>query len=464
MSKTSCLLGTILLVVAGTHIKMIPVTWAAEPERPNILFVLTDDQRWDTLGCMGNAIIKTPNVDRLAREGVVFDRAFVTTSICMTNRACILTGQYAARHGILDFRASLSDAQLARTYPALLKEAGYHVGFIGKWGVGQPPRGLFDYDKAWPGQNHYFHKRDGKAIHLTQLMGDQAVEFLETAPDDRPFCLSISFKAPHVQDTHPKQFLYDPRYEPLYQEDVIPPAPLSEPGFFDALPEFLKTSENRRRWKMRFATPEAYQESVKGYYRLITGVDHQLGRMLQVLRRRRFNDNTIVIYTGDNGFYLGERGFAGKWYPHEVSIRVPLVVHDPRLAADRRGARSEAMALSIDVAPTILAMAGVDAPSSMQGESLAPLLEGIKTPWRTEFFYEHLFQHPRIPSTEAVRDARYKYIRFVDRDPVHEELYDLQADPYEAHNLAGKSEWNETLCRMRAKWKALRAKAHAPAN
>jgi arylsulfatase A-like enzyme len=455
---------------------------AAEADRPNIVFLLTDDQRWDTLGCMGNSIIQTPNVDRLAREGVVFNNCFVTTSICMTNRACIFTGQYAARHGVWSFSTNFTEAQLAQTYPGRLKQAGYYLGFIGKWGVGQPPEGLFDYNRGWPGQNRYYEKVQGedpfvylspgpdedarvarqrRQAHLTARMGDQAIEFLDGAPADRPFCLSFSFKAPHCQDGQPafRQFPYDAKLHSLYQGVTIPPAPLSDPAFFDALPEFLKVSENRRRWELRFATPEMYQRSVKSYYRLISGVDRVVGRIVEALREKGLLENTVILYSGDNGFYLGERGFAGKWFPHEVSIRVPLVVYDPRLSPPGRGTRRDQVVLSIDLAPTMLQMAGVEIPARMQGRSLVPLLKGEKPEWRTEFFYEHLFKHPRIPCTEGVRDARYKYIRFVETDPLYEELYDLEDDPQEAHNLAKDPAHAATLQRMREKWAAWRQRA-----
>jgi len=467
-----------ILLIAISLSVLLPVAAvvdcaAAEAERPNIIFLLTDDQRWDTLGAMGNEIIRTPNVDRLAEEGVIFDNCFVTTSICMTNRACFLSGQYAARHGIWDFRTSFTESRLAETYPGVLRRAGYHTGFIGKWGVGKPPEELFDYNRGWPGQNKYLNVENGKFRHLTSKMSDQAIEFLDALPDEKPFCLSFSFKSPHVQDgppsrtldkpefaglyaRHPSQFFYDPKLASLYRDAVIPPAPLSDPAFFNALPEFLRTSENRVRWDIRFATSEMYQESVKSYYRLITRVDQVVGRIVEKLEEDDLLENTIILYTGDNGFYLGERGFAGKWYPHEVSIRVPLVVYDPRLPAERRGTRREETVLSIDLAPTMLRMAGAPVPDRMQGESLVPLLTGEKPDWRTEFFYEHLFQHPRIPPTEAVRECRYKYIRFVESDPVYEELFDLEADPDEARNLAGKPEHAATLDRMRAKWADLR--------
>lgn len=442
-------------------------------ERPNIIFLLTDDQRWDTLGCMGNPIIQTPNVDALAEEGVVFDRCFVTTSICATNRACILSGQYASKHEIWDFRTTFTPEELAETYPGQLKQAGYYLGFIGKWGVGPPPQGLFDYDQSWPGQNRYLHAQDGEVRHLTNIMAEQAIEFLDEAPGDRPFCLSFSFKSPHCQDgdparfleqepfrnlyeKHPSQFFYDPALADLYRDITIPPAPLSDPEFFESLPEFLQETENRIRWRIRFPTPEQYQETVKAYYRLITGVDRTVGQIVEKLHQRGLDENTIIILTGDNGFYLGERGFAGKWFPHEVSIRVPLVVYDPRLPESLRGTRRDEMVLSIDLGPTMLAMADAPIPAGMQGRSLVPLLRGEQVPWRHEFFYEHLFEHRTIPRNEGVRTERYKYIRYIDVEPPYEELYDLENDPDEAVNLVDSPDHQDVLLQMRAKWESWR--------
>lgn len=444
-------------------ILVIVMVWSARvglgAERPNIILLLTDDQRYDTLGANGNEIVHTPHIDRLAAEGVSFDRAFVTTAICAVNRACIFTGQYASRHGIHNFSRSLSEEQLARTYPALLKAAGYRIGFVGKYGVGKKPEGHFDYDRGFNGQNHYFHEVDGEQRHLTELMGEWALEFLDMQDGDQPFCLSVSFKAPHVQDNDPRQFLYDPKFEALYADVTIPDVPLMESSFFEALPAFLRTSENRARWRKRFADAGMYQRSVKGYYRLISGADVVVGRIVARLRERGLSENTVIIFTSDHGFYLGERGFAGKWYAHEVSIQVPLIVYDPRNGPNadaRHGTRRDEMALSIDLAPTILGLAGIEAPAEMDGRSLLPVVRGESPGWRSEFFYEHLFEHARIPRSEAVRTERWKYIRFIDSQPMYEELYDLEADPHERINRARDSAYGETLERMRDKWRAWR--------
>lgn len=441
----------------------VAVGWRAAEgaERPNIIVLLADDQRWDTLGVYGNSIIQTPHIDRLAGMGVTFKNAFVTTSICASSRASILTGQYVSRNGVWDFRTELTPEQLALTYPGVLKKAGYRLGFTGKWGVGRPPAGLFDYDKSFPGQGNYRVEVKGQQRHLTALQGDHAIEFLEGSSTDAPFCLSISFKAPHVQDSYDlseEPFPFDPELKELYGDDRIPPPKTAAREYFDRLPAFLKNSENRKRWAIRFWGPDRYQESVKGYYRLISGIDTVVGRIVRKLADKKLTENTIILYTSDNGFYLGEYGLAGKWLPHEASVRVPFIVYDPR-SPELQGTRRNEMVLNIDVGPTVLHLAGADVPSVMQGRSLLPLLEGKDVAWRTDFFYEHLFRHPLIPPTEAVRTERWKYIRYVESDPVYEELYDLKQDALEENNLVSSSSHAGVLNEMRTSWRRLREQA-----
>ena len=429
-------------------------------QKPNIIFLLADDQRLDTLAAYGNTVIQTPHIDSLAKQGVTFNNAFVTTSICMTNRASIFLGQYAARHGIIDFSTPLGE-RINQTYLMQLKQAGYRVGYIGKWGVGQPPRNTWDYDKAWAGQNRFWHEIDGQRKHLTAIHGDQAVEFIEGSTADQPFALAVSFKAPHVQDTYSvteDPFPEDDAFQHLYN-DVTFPRPPSE-ALFDTWPDFLKNSENRARWAVRFWGPDRYQDSVAGYYRLITGIDHAVGRILDSLEQQGLTDNTVIIYSSDHGFYLGEYGYAGKWFGHDISIRVPLIIHDPRLPASQKGTRRNEIALSIDLAPTMLSLAGIQPPDTMQGRDLTPVLQN-QTPvdWRTTFFYEHNFVHPRIPRNEGVRTPRYKYLRYIDSQPLFEELYDLEADPAETVNLATHPAHQQTLQTMRTQWATLREQA-----
>lgn len=432
---------------------------AAPSRRPNILLLLTDDHRWDALGCMGNEIIQTPHVDRLAKQGTLFTNAFCTTSICSISRASYLTGQYANRHGVVDFAKSLSEQAFADAFPAQLRKQGYRIGFIGKWGVGRDlPAEHYEFWAGFAGQGRYFDPKRSK--HMTRHLGDLALEFVDGCTAEQPFCLQVSFKAAHCQDGEAWPFQSDPKYHALYQDVVIPP-PVTERrrlGFkagqaFENLPEFLQTSEARSRWYVRFANNALYQKSVKDYYRLISGVDAVVGELRHKLQEKGVADDTVVIFASDNGFYLGEHGLAGKWFAHEESIRIPLVVYDPR--SPSAGRVCPQIALNIDVAPTILDYAGVEIPRGMQGKSLRPLVEGHETQWRTDFYYEHRLNHPKIPQSEAVRDQRWKYVEYL-VDPVHPQLFDLQSDPHELNNLAGDDRYAEQVARMRARLQELR--------
>ena len=421
-----------------------------ENRPPNILLLVTDDQRWDALGAAGNPVIRTPHLDGLAARGVLFTHCFCTTSICATSRASLLSGQWARRHGIHDFATSFTPRQWRQTFPAVLRRHGYRVGFVGKWGVGRTlPREKYDYFAGFAGQGRYFDPR--RKQHMTDHLADQAVKFLESCTAEQPFCLQVSFKAAHCQDGQPWRLQFQParRYASLYRDVTIPPVPAAREEFFRRLPPFLQTSEARRRWKVRFANPEMYQYSVKNYYRLLTGVDDAVGRMLAVLQRRGLADNTVVIFTSDNGFYLGDYGLAGKWFMHEPSIRLPLVIYDPRLPSALAGRRLDPMVLTVDLAPTILHLAGAPIPSAMQGKSLVPLLQGRCTAWRQDFFYEHLFRHRRIPQSEGVRTRRWKYVRYLLPDGPYEQLFDLAGDPLEVNDLARDTQHQNLLRLLR---------------
>lgn len=444
-------------------------SWSLRPANaarpPNIVLLLTDDQRWDTLGAMGNRLIRTPNLDRLAAEGVTFVNSFVTTSICMASRASMFTGQYVSTHGLNDFNEQLSPGALQRSYVGVLRAAGYRMGFIGKWGLDRKPlpEDQFDYWRGFAGQGNYFPEGPG-GPHLTALMGRQALEFLRSVSRQRPFFLQVSFKAPHVQDDDPRQFLYDPADAGLYRDVTFPLPRTADERYIAQLPLEVQRSEGRRRWAIRFSTPALYQESVRGYYRLITGVDRVVGQIRAALAELGFERDTVIIFTSDNGFYLGEHGLAGKWLMHEESIRTPLVIYDPRLPPATHGLRRHELALNIDLAPTLAELAGVAPPRSMQGRSLLPLLDPARKPaWRTDFFYEHTYTaRGWIPRVEGVRGERWKYTRYLDTDPLFEELYDLRADPFEERNLARDPAHASRLERIRARyreWKAALAAA-----
>jgi arylsulfatase A-like enzyme len=433
--------------------------------RPNLLFLLADDMRWDCMSCVGHPQLETPHLDRLAAGGVLFRNAFVTTSICAPNRACILAGQHQRTTGIKDFATPFTEEQLDRTYPVLLRKAGYRTGFIGKWGVGalseealRLPASRFDFWWAFVNQGKYFWEVDGRREHLTtERVPSLAAEFLDGCRPGQPWCLSISFKAPHGPWQH-----YDPRLADLFTGDDLPTLPETfTRERVEALQPFIRNSLNCRmpahydaRWGSR-NDPEKPARLIAMYYRLIVGLDRAVGRLMAELRRRGMDENTVVVFTSDNGHFLFEQGLFGKWLMYEPSIRVPLIVRDPRLPADRRGARPEEMALTIDFAPTLLAMAGVPIPSEMQGRDLAPLLRGRAASWRKDWFYEHTFTLPpprTIAKSQGVRTARWKYIRYLDTNPHTEELYDLAEDPRELHDLAGAPEHQARLDELRVRY------------
>lgn len=430
---------------------LLPVSPVCANAHTNIIFILTDDQRFDTLGCMGNEIIQTPAIDQMAREGVVFDNMFCTTSICAVSRASFMTGQYARRHGINDFRTSYTPEQLEASFPMRLRAAGYRTGLIGKWGIGgELPADRYDYWRGFPGQGNYFpNGPKGESQHLEEILRNQALEFLEGCSTKQPFLLQLYHKAAHCQDNDPWPFQPDPKFNALYADLAIPLPPTSTEAYFERLPEFLKTSEARKRWHIRFENPELHQKSLRDYYRLIASLDETLGALRDKVKQMGMAENTVFIYTSDNGFYLGDRGLAGKWYIHEESIRLPLVIHHPQLTA-QHGTRRDQVVLNIDIAPTIFEVAGQPIPEQVQGKSLLPLLRGETPEWRTEFLYEHLVPIKTIPQSEGLRTPDWKYVRYLNTTPPTEELFHLRQDPLEARNLAGVDEYQDELQQMRA--------------
>ena len=429
---------------------------------PNIVFFLTDDQRYDHLGVAGHPVLQTPNIDGLAARGVRFTNAFATTSICAASRASILTGLHERTHGYTFGTAPLRADFSALSYPSLLRQAGYGTAFIGKLGVALEAdrEALFDFI-ALLNRNPYFRQqRDGSYRHITQVAGDRAIEFLRERDRDRPFALSISFNAPHAEDSdkddhYPWPKVMDGRYDDV----VVPPPALSAPSVFDSQPSFLKRSLNRQRWFWRWDTPDKYQRNVRAYYRMIGGIDHVVGRVLDELDQQELTESTIVVFSSDNGYYLGSRGFAGKWSHYEESLRVPLIVVDPRVDASHRGRQSAAIALNIDLPATVLDLAGVAVPATYQGRSLAAMLRGDRAvDWRSDFFAEHLMHAPiRIPKWEGVRGERFVYARYFEQTPVFEFLHDLEADPDQLQNLATDPAHGDALQRMRRRTDELRS-------
>jgi arylsulfatase A-like enzyme len=420
-------------------------------KKPNIIVLLTDDQRWDTMGCAGNSIIQTPNMDDMAQNGIRFANAFVTTSMDAPSRVSILTGQWEGRHGIIDDETNLSQTLLKQTYPILLRRAGYEIGLVGRYGIGTKdglPIGEYDFWRGFAGGGTYENKaEDGTYKHLTQIIGEQAIEFLQGCSNEKPFYLSVNFKAPQYQEGGTSQFVYDPAYKDLYKDVTIPVPETADRDYFEALPLFFHDTETRRLWNENFITREMFQESVKDYYRLITGVDVVIGKIRGELEKLGLNNNTVIIFASDNGMYLGEYGFVGNWFPHEVSIRIPLIVFDPWANEKQCGITVEKMVLNVDIAPTIMELAGLDVPKQMQGQSVLPFLQGHRSKWRKDFFYENLLENQTIPRTKALRSEQYKYIHYIDYE--FEQLYDLRHDPNETINLAGDKKYQRTLKSLR---------------
>ncbi len=434
---------------------------AALPAAPplNVLVLLADDWRHDTLSSAGNPIVQTPQLDQLGRDGVRFTHACVTTSICGVSRASLFTGQWMSRHGNPAFAAFKTPWE--QTYPGLLRARGYHVGHVGKWHNGPFPADKFDFGRAYAG-THWIKQPDGSKTHVTRKNQDDALTFLRQRPADRPFCLTLAFFATHAEDGNPLQYLPQPESLARYQDVTIPLPPTASAEAFRLLPPFFANEKNegRVRWHWRFDTPDKYQSMMKNYYRLASEVDDTCGRILAELDRQGLRDSTLVIFTGDNGYFHGEHGLADKWYPHEESIRVPLILRDPRLAPSQRGRTRDEFVLNVDLAPTLLAATGTPAPATMQGRDCAPLyLEATPPAWRQDFFYEHaqLTSRDFIPASQALVTRDWKYFNWPDFQ--QEQLFDLKSDPGELRDLVADPAQAARLAAMRQRFAALKAAA-----
>jgi arylsulfatase A-like enzyme len=429
-----------------------------QPKRPNILFIFADDQRFDTLGCAGHPIVKTPTIDHLAAEGVRFRNAFVPTPVCWVSRAVVLTGEWARSHIRKDAVPQVRPEALSTIFPVELRKAGYRTAHFGKWHLIAPPgfkpEEQYDEFEAITRNPYFKTMPDGTKKHETDIACDRGIDFIKSQPKDQPFCLDLWFNAAHAEDNdrrpgfghHP----WPPSADRMYDDVEIPAPRLSDPAIYEAHPQFLKDSINRERFFWGYDTPEKFTANVRAYYRMISGIDKGVARVLAALEEAGFADNTIIIYSADNGYYLGDRGFQGKWSHFEESLRVPMVIYDPRLPQPLRGRVLEEMALSVDLPATILDWAGVAKPTAYEGSSLRPLIEnrpGVK--WRDHFFCEHVDLAPNL-TWEGIRGERFVYARYFDQQPVYEFLYDLRNDADELKNLSNDPAHAQALGKMRA--------------
>ncbi len=417
---------------------------AGEPSPPNIIFIFSDDHAEHAISAYGSKVNETPHIDRLAAAGARFTNSFVTNSICTPSRATLLTGQYSHKNGVPVFNRFDGSRDHAVKH---LQAAGYHTGIVGKWHLGSDPTG-FDRWVVLPGQGDYWNPRflvpghmltiDG---HCSDITGDLAIEFLETRPKEKPFFLMVHQKAPHRR-WHP-----DERNKAKFKDAVIP-----EPDtLFDdyatrpaALPENRQTiTRDLDREDLKMTPPEGlsgenlvkwkYQRYMQDYLACVQGVDDNVGKLLDYLDANGLADDTIVMYSADNGWYLGDLGLYDKRFMYEPGLRVPLIARGPGI---KPGSEPDAFVANIDLAPTFLDLAGLPIPDSMQGRSLAPLLRGEQPDdWRTSVYYRY-YHDPGHHNTRAhlgVRTATHKLIHYWKKDAW--ELFDLVNDPTEQHNL-----------------------------
>ena len=413
-------------------------------EKPNIIFIFSDDHAEQAISAYGSKVNKTPNIDRLATGGALFTNSFVTNSICTPSRATLLTGQYSHLNGVPVFnRFDGSRDHVAKH----LQAGGYHTGMVGKWHLGSDPTG-FDRWIVLPGQGDYWNPKflvPGQQLtikgHTTDITGDLGIEWLETRPKDKPFFLMLHQKAPHRKwqpDERNKALFKDktfPEPETLFDDYATRPA---------ALPENKQTiAKDLNRSDLKKAPPEGlkgrelikwkYQRYMQDYLACVQGVDDNVGKLLDYLEKSGLAENTIVIYSADNGWYLGEFGLYDKRFMYEPGLRVPLLAKGPGI---KSGITPAEFVANIDLAPTFLDLAGLPIPEFMQGRSLVPLLHG-KSPeeWRETVYYRyyHTPGHHNTAAHYGVRTATKKLIYYWDKDAY--ELYDLTEDPMEQDNL-----------------------------
>lgn len=456
------LLGlTGVLCLFGLALLPPPATGQEAPtrRRPNVLFLLSDDQASSTMGCAGHPWLETPGMDRLAREGVRFTNAFVTTSLCSPSRASFLTGLYARSHGILDNKRSLRRDQV--TFASLLTAAGWDSAYVGKWHMGGMggPRPGFSYTASYQGQGKYercrfqigasfqeVEKRDG---WVDDVATDLALEFLRKERE-APFLLAVGFKGPHrpcrPAARHAQEYAGETLPRPTNLA-ALPPYPLQHEHAALAAEAGVApiAYEPREDWAAKLAEPrvlppELLEESWPGedmldYHRVVKGVDENIARLLDELDTLGLAEDTIVVFAGDNGMSLGSHGMVSKLMAYDESMRIPLLVRYPRVVQE--GVVSGELVLNVDVAPTLLALAGLPIPEAIQGKDLTPLLVGDDAEWRTAFLYEFFArQETWLPPQIGVRTRAGKLVVYPGR-PSWKQFFDLDSDPHETRNLAG---------------------------
>jgi len=408
-------------------------------QQPNIIFILIDDQRYDFLSYLDHSWIETPHIDKLAQNSFYFDRAYVTTSLCSPSRASIVTGLYAHSHGVIDNDTALPTN--LPTFPRELQNAGYHTAFIGKWHMGgdnDQPRQGFDHWVSFKGQGAYFDpelnihgSRIKKQGYTPDILTEQALEYLKSrSQSEDPYCLFLSHKSIH------ENFSPAPRHEGIYRDQEIP---LEDISLSKGLPEWTRRQVKSWHGSQRAFSDQHYEGSYQRFFQLYSecmlAVDESVGAITSLLEERGELENTAIVYFSDNGYMMGEKALIDKRVMYEESIRVPAFIHWP---AKVKANHSDAFFLNIDIAPTILDIAGIPKPESMHGESIFQLVLGTEDRWREDFIYEYFIDPNAVqtPTIFGLRTRDYSYMTYHGVWDVYE-LYDMQADPKQRNNLLG---------------------------
>ncbi|MGJ8762324.1 MAG: sulfatase family protein [Polaribacter sp.] len=435
-------------------------------KKPNIIFFFTDDQSYDTQKDFGNPDVKTPNLDILANNGVIFKRHYNTTAICMASRANVMTGQFEYKTGCNFDHGSLGTKQWSTSYPVLLREAGYRVGFAGKFGFsisdtnggwrkeGEVAKKDFDFYGGSPHQTSYKTKENKSMVkyaaeypHSTRAYGAASIDFIrESVKEDKPFCMSVYFKAPH------KPSQPDPVFDSVYKNIVF----RKLPNYGRKAGEHLAKQSKMGRQYPRFETwgydkDETYQEALRKYNQLIYGVDYSIGMVLEELKKSGLEENTIIIFSSDNGYFNGSHGLGSKVLPYEEGARTPLIIVDPR--QKNKAIQTTSLSGNVDITATILDYAGVDIPAIYDGKSLIEVVENPNKQVRNSLPIVQVWG-PDATHCLTVMDEQYKYVYWYYKDEEKgilptEELFDIKNDPYEMVNIAKLPKHKIQLDKMR---------------
>lgn len=441
-------------------------TAAKRDRRPNVVMILTDDQRWDCLGVAGHPYLKTPNLDRIANEGVRFSNAFVTTSLCSPSRASFLSGLYAHSHGVINnFTEFPSELP---SYPLRLQQAGYETAYVGKWHMGEDndsKRPGFDYWVSHQGQGSYYDTTfnvDGERQEIkgyyTHVVTDLAIDWLER-PRSAPFCLCLGHKAPHGA------WVPERKYEHVFDDiEIRRPATADDTG--PDKPSFIR--ERIDTWhgiNGNLYGHNDFDVFVRNYHATILSVDDAVGRLYEALEAMGELDNTIIVFAGDNGFLLGEHASIDKRTMWEESIRVPFLVRYPGLITEPRVV--EEQVLNLDLAPSIVDICGADSLGDVHGRSFKGLLTGEERNWRTSWMYEYNFedQFPYTPNVRGVRTDDWKFCHYPNGgdapDTYMAELYHLESDPLETRNLINDPDSQDKLAELQAELQQIKERTGA---